>query len=103
MLIEFSKIPLRHSVSRALYFLSLEWCILLKSVEDRTDTKQLIFYPINKCFEISQLLRKLSKYSLGSTLIIFGFELLRLSFFKIPPLKAIKRPILAQFFQAFFQ
>ena len=30
--VEFLQIPLKHSVSRALYFLSSEWCILLKSI-----------------------------------------------------------------------
>ena len=80
--VEFLQIPLKHSVSRALYFLSSEWCILLKSVSYKTASKQLIFCLKNEFFDISQLLSKLSKYSSGSTLIIFGLELLRLSFFQ---------------------
>ena len=95
--VEFLQIPLKLSVSRALYFLNSEWCILLKCVAYKTATKQLIFYLKNEYFDISQLLSKLSKYSFGSTLIIFGLGLLRLSFFKIRPARASKRPILAQF------
>ena len=101
--VEFLQIPLKHSVSRAFYFLSSEWCILLKSVANRTATKQSTFYLKNEFCDISQLLSKLRKYSFGSTLIIFGLELLRLSFFKIPLGRAPKRPILAQFSEALWQ
>ena len=87
--VEFLQILLKHSVSRALYFLSSEWCI---------------FWNLkNEFFDISQLLSKLSKCSFGSKLIIFGLELLRMIFFKILTPRATKRPILVQFFQALWQ
>ena len=92
---------LKHFLWKALCLRSPKWCILLNSVAYRTATKRLIFYIKNEFFDISQLLRKLGKYSLGSTQIIFGLELLRLRFFKILPLIATKRPILAQFSQTF--
>ena len=65
--------------------------------------KAVEFLYKNEFFDISQLLSKLRKYSFGSKLIIFGLKLLRLSVFKIPRLRAPKRPILAQFFQALWQ
>ena len=40
------------------------------------------FYIKNEFFDISQLLSKLSKYSFGSKLIIFGLELLGTCFFE---------------------
>ena len=91
---------MQHSVSKALYFLSSELCILLKSVSYKTATKQLIFCLKNEFCDISGLL---SKYSFGSTLIIFGLELFRLSFFKILRANAPKRPILTQFSEALWQ
>ena len=38
--VEFLQILMPHSVSRALYFLSSEWCILLKSVAYKTAKKR---------------------------------------------------------------
>ena len=61
------------------------------------------FLPKNEIFDISQLLSKLSKYSFGSKLVIFGLELFRLSFFKILPLRAAKKSILIPFSQALWQ
>ena len=69
----------------------------------KTTTKQLIFCLKNVFFDISPLLSKLCKYSLRSKLIIFSLELLRLSFYKILPARATKRPILAQFSKALWQ
>ena len=47
--VDFLQISLKHSVSRALYFLSSEWCIVLKSVVYRTAKKQWIFNRSKTC------------------------------------------------------
>ena len=61
--------------------------------------KAVEFYLKNEFFDIFQLLSKPSKYSFGSKLKSVSLEFLRMSFFKILPPRAPKRPILVQFSQ----
>ena len=71
-------------------FIEIDWVQNCHKAVDFLFKKTEFFY-------ISQLL---SKYLFGSKLVIFGLELLGMSIFKNSPPRTPKRPILAQFSQA---